>query len=407
MARSLQSLHSLCQSVAASFNKEICGGDIFVKILTSNDDAGRHGVLVPTEVYGFFPEMKIEDPRVNVTVKIEGFDCHSGKSKTLSYKYYQRYPERRITCLNSNFDDRNSGMRMAIFVRAVHEDGTTGCYVDLARQQVDADFDALWRMIFGEEVELKEGAFVLREVGAPLFRKDESLEELLILFDKVYHMGYVKARRTGDTGIGYTFEDLIGIKENNDKTADFKGIEIKCKRSRSNGSGGKINLFQQGPVWSQRLTLLDRIQQIGKLSADGRYACHSQVTTKKNNLDLWLDTSPIVRIDLLKGMDPVGYWEHNALEKRLMEKHARAAFIKADVRGSKAGQTFQYKELIYCERPSIQRFRDLVDARRIVFEFLMSEKAGKIKTVRNHGYPWRLVSVDDLANLFSVRVKLR
>lgn len=92
------------------------------------------------------------------------------------------------------------------------------------------------------------------------------------------------------------------------------------------------------------------------------------------------------------------------LEGRLREKHSRAVFIKADVRTTAGRQRFHYKELIYCERPSIQRFNDLVQSKRIVFEFLMSEKGGK---VRNHGYPWRLTSEESLSELFSLRVKLR
>ncbi len=68
-------------------------------------------------------------------------------------------------------------------------------------------------------------------------------------------------------------------------------------------------------------------------------------------------------------------------------------------------QRFHYKELIYCERPSIQRFNDLVSSKRIVFEFMMSEKDGG--HVRNHGYPWRLTGEEFLSELFSLRVKLR
>ena len=52
-------------------------------------------------------------------------------------------------------------------------------------------------------------------------------------FDEVSSRGFVVSLRTGDTGIGYTFETLVGVEENNDKTADFKGIEIKCKQTKA------------------------------------------------------------------------------------------------------------------------------------------------------------------------------
>lgn len=57
------------------------------------------------------------------------------------------------------------------------------------------------------------------------------------------------------------------------------------------------------------------------------------------------------------------------------------------------------------DHPGIERFMDLVAQRNIVFDFTMSEKADG--TVRNHGYPWRLVRDEFLDQLFSFQIKLR
>lgn len=199
----------------------------------------------------------------------------------------------------------------------------------------------------------------------------------------------------------------MGIKENNDKRADFRGIEIKCKQVKeAGGHGGKINLFQQAPRWEEKLSALERIRLIGQSDENNRYTCYSQVTTTANNLGLSLDqlTTP-EQIDLLKGITRFGYWPFEVLEERLREKHSRAVFVKAEVRTTAGQQRFHYKELIYCERPSIQRFNDLISSKRIVFEFMMSEKDGG--QVRNHGYPWRLTGEEFLSELFSLRVRLR
>ena len=48
-------------------------------------------------------------------------------------------------------------------------------------------------------------------------------------------MGYVKSTRSGFTGIGKTFEDLIGKTEDTLEELDFHGIEIKTKRGYSKG----------------------------------------------------------------------------------------------------------------------------------------------------------------------------
>ena len=125
-----------------------------------------------------------------------------------------------------------------------------------------------------------------------------------------------------------------------------------------------------------------------------------------NNLGLWLDVMGMEdRIDLRKHADALGYWSFKQLEKRLAEKHSRTAFVKARTRATKTRAQFSYEELVYCDRPSIERFVDLVTQRNIVFEFTMSEKPDG--SVRNHGYPWRLIRAEFLDQLFSFQIKLR
>jgi hypothetical protein len=254
---------------------------------------------------------------------------------------------------------------------------------------------------------VQEGLFLQRQVDSPVFQWDDALTEFVGKFDDISKMGFIASLRTGDTGIGYTFETLCGIEENNDQTADFRGIEIKCKQVKEiETHQGKINLFQNAPKWYASSTGIERLRLLGRVDADGRYACYAQVSGTPNNLGLQLRTDlSAEQIDLVRNEVPFGYWPHPVLTKRLEEKHSRAVFVKAQVRKSGGQQSFHYKEIVYCERPSISRFVDLVESRRIVFEFLMSERgSGK---VRNHGYPWRLIREEFLSDLFSLRVKLR
>jgi hypothetical protein len=138
----------------------------------------------------------------------------------------------------------------------------------------------------------------------------------------------------------------------------------------------------------------------------GLHSCYSQVTTTDNNIGLRLSVlAPPDGIDLYKNSLPLGAWARERLAERLAEKHSRAVFVKAEQRSTPAGVQYKYKELVYCERPDVERFIDMVDSRRIVFEFLMTERPpGR---VRNHGYPWRLVDERQLDQLFALQVKLR
>ena len=50
---------------------------------------------------------------------------------------------------------------------------------------------------------------------------------------EINQMGYVVSLRKGNTGIGYTLETLLGVKENNLRSPDLGNIEMKCKRVKS------------------------------------------------------------------------------------------------------------------------------------------------------------------------------
>mgnify|MGYP003382093475 CR=1 FL=1 len=380
--------------------------EIFTKILTANDDAGRHGVLIPSESYSFFPDLPIPDVAANATLLFRGFDAVTHQHKELGWKYYQRYPERRVTRLNARLNDVAHGKRLAIFLRIVSRGGVVSYFADASVEGIDDRFDALVELFFGSDVPSVLGAFVRLPVDASTFNIDAALADLLQRYDAVSSR-WIDSMRTGDTGIGYTFESLVGVVENNDQGADFRGIELKCKLKRDHGpASSKVNLFQLAPRWTTAQTGIERLRMMGRQDADGRYSCYSQVTTTANNLGLWLGVQlPPEGIHMHKDAQQIGVWARERIAERLAEKHSRAVFVTAESRRLRSATQYKYIDLVYCERPDIQKFIDMVDLRRIVFEFTMTERPpGR---VRNHGYPWRLVDPRELDRLFALQVKLR
>lgn len=400
-------IHDYAKSLAQRAGVSIRNGQIFAKVLTRNDDAGRHGVLIPSDAYAVLPEWSPRDPTLNDTLELPAFDALANTSKTVAYKYYQRYPERRLTRLDSLLNDTDTA-RLFVLLSATTSAGDRILITDCTSRARDHRFDELWALLSSGNVSPDPGAFLVVPASYAGLVIDDPLGDLLGRFDAIRNRWH-DSMREGDTGIGYTFETLLGIEENNDRTADFRGIELKCKRVRSKGGPavGKVNLFQQGPVWADdRLSALDRVRILGKPDASGLYRCYSQITTRANNLSLLLDTESTEGLIALRRVgEQVGHWPHGMLEQRLVEKHSRAAFVLAEVRQSNSRTSYSYNELIYCEKPSIRSFIELVGQDRIVFEFLMYEKSDG--TVRNRGYPWRLLSEALLDQLFSVRVKLR
>jgi len=69
--------------------------------------------------------------------------------------------------------------------------------------------------------------------------------EFLSRIREIKEMGYVRTHRKGDTGIGKTLEDLLGITENNIAGPDFSIYELKSGRK---DSSSMLTLFTKAPM---------------------------------------------------------------------------------------------------------------------------------------------------------------
>ncbi len=74
----------------------------------------------------------------------------------------------------------------------------------------------------------------------------KNLDKLKKEFKRIKEKGFVESTRPNNTdgGIGNTFEDLLGVVENNKKEADFKGFEVKSKRLLNSSY---VSLFTKSP----------------------------------------------------------------------------------------------------------------------------------------------------------------
>lgn len=70
------------------------------------------------------------------------------------------------------------------------------------------------------------------------------MDNIIQEFVRIRNLGFIKSNRSNHTGIGKTFEDNLGVKENNIKDSDFDGFEVKSQRFLS---GSKITLFTKSP----------------------------------------------------------------------------------------------------------------------------------------------------------------
>ena len=87
--------------------------------------------------------------------------------------------------------------------------------------------------------------FITTFVPSQNLPKEEILEEFKEEFRKIKQLGFVDSKRLHDTGIGKTFEDFIGVIENNKSKVDYKGeFELKSSRELSESM---ITLFTKSP----------------------------------------------------------------------------------------------------------------------------------------------------------------
>ena len=148
---------------------------------------------------------------------------------------------------------------------------------------------------------------------------------------------------------------LLGIAINSSKNPDYKGIELKAKRSRS---ATRSNLFAQVPNWklSQFGSAREMVEQIGYDIDGGIRKLYCTVSTSKANtqglvLDLDLDRK---RLDELQQIDKqrnaVCMWQLEKLHERLNEKHAETFWIKANEIKRGIAKLFQLESIKHTRR---------------------------------------------------------
>jgi len=95
------------------------------------------------------------------------------------------------------------------------------------------------------------------------------LKEVITKLQEIKNKGFIQSMRRGSTGIGYTFETLFGVQENNIPIPDIGGrVEIKTIR-RDYQSLITLFTFNRG-VW--HIKQKELIQKYGYIDEKGRYA---------------------------------------------------------------------------------------------------------------------------------------
>ena len=242
--------------------------------------------------------------------------------------------------------------------------------------------------------------------AAPEIEFSPVLVSFLEKFDALDRQGYVPTLRSGSTGIGYTLETMLEIEENNSPAGDFYGMELKAFRDEAiSMTREKMNLFLKEPKWCDERSSKDRVRDYGYVDDNGRTALYSTVTINENAHGLGFELEPDnSKLWICFRGTRVGSWTREVLEKRLLEKHSETVFVSAHATGKGKQEQFHYYGVLWCQRPSVDRFMQLLKEGDVMLEMRMHLKESG--SVRNHGSAFR-IKQNRITDLFDVALQVR
>ncbi len=217
-------------------------------------------------------------------------------------------------------------------------------------------------------------------------------------FERIKKMGYVKSTRRGFTGIGKTFEDLLGKPEDSLENPDYRGIEIKTKRGYSNAYTTLFCATPQGKSEFEIKRLCNRYGYPDKelkdkkvLATSVQANCVTPVTSRYL-FKLWIDYEK-QRIYLkicdrnMNLLENDVYWEFEAIQEKLERKLSFLAFIKAWPKFIDGIEHYQYYDIKFYQLKSFDEFLRLIEMGiiRVTFKIGVFRKGTREGEIHDRG----------------------
>ncbi len=240
-------------------------------------------------------------------------------------------------------------------------------------------------------------------------KERDAVNELVAKIQALHDRGYIEAQVIGDTAVGDTLEHELGIKRNNKKTPDYKGIELKAKRRLSGKKpSGRVTLFCKVP--DKGLKYRQIVEEYGQWGHndekdEDRFGIHHTMSAlKPNSYGLMLEVDEaddkihICHIDEEAKKRYLSYWNGATLRKRLAQKHKETFLVEASVQKDETGkESFQYNRIKHTKNLNVSLFLPLVEAGVITSDLLGHFSVGW--KWRDHGLAHK-IGINDWAMLF-------
>lgn len=212
------------------------------------------------------------------------------------------------------------------------------------------------------------------------------LSEFKQKFCSIKARGFIKSQRKGDGAVGNTFEDELGLQENNIAGPDIEGNELKAARR---GAGGKQTLFTKEGDWvvPQR----DYVETYGfpHTTKIGEMSGQSTVTKTVNNRGLSIVTTDDY-CAVVYGDTIIVKWDWETLVNQFAKKFPACVKVFADVEKRDGVEYFHYNEAYRFIGTDKNLFRTAIENDMIAIDIRMRTQNMIGKSLRNRGTAFRI-----------------
>lgn len=219
-------------------------------------------------------------------------------------------------------------------------------------------------------------------------------EMIIEAFYKVKAMGWVKSHRRNNTGIGKTFEDCIGVIENNLNEPDLFGFEIKAHRGESSSY---VTLFTKSPSAPKGANAYLK-DKFGEYYPDSKMKkLHTSIFANSFNTFMGRYSFKLIHkpeeeriyigVYTLGGSELLNssvYYTYEDIKAALRYKLHNLFYVKAQRKHNEEGtESFYFDSAEIYTSPSLYKFLQLLDMGEIMYDIRM----GAYSSGRNYGKP--------------------
>ncbi len=220
-----------------------------------------------------------------------------------------------------------------------------------------------------------------------------TLEETREKLSEIKKMGYVQTLRKGPTGVGFTLETLLKIKENNISTPDLGKIELKAQRENHTGMTTLITFNRK--AW--KMNPLEAVRKYGSKDKNGRLGLYYTMGLTPNSAGLFLSVKDdLIAVRSIDG-SLIAEWRLEEIERRFNKKIQSVLLVKAKVEERDGIEHFLYNRARLLSGGVIKSIlKNQFENGQLLLDLRLHDKG---TMARNHGTGFRMYE-KDLENFY-------